>query len=400
MSDIKDVRLLWTKGGLFLMLGCTASGLLLLMSPNFESAILLAIAVWAFCRAYYFAFYVIEKYVDPGFRFAGLSSFLRYAIQGPERYRLSQDYHASLLKPDAIEIQPMSAIRWKAFKWFAFGSVLNLVIPSAYRFTSRFRFRYLNDFEVAIWIGWCVMILSLCVISAALFRAPRKLTIPISFGALLGLTLALLLGNSVASGWNYNGLSILLILAPLAFLLGFAIAWFYGRKTHYQLVVEQPTQWADSQARDIGNEQLSIRYMFVATTVIAVSLVLVKQFIPSRSSDFPPIAIFLHICLIGCGIGLTLSMIAISTLHVVLSTDRQRRRSHALLITASLILLPWAVLYAVSQIPAPTGMASNRNPSYEEYCSMYLFFWSYVLFLMLALFSFSTVGLRLVRQPS
>jgi len=29
---------------------------------------------------YYFAFYVIEKYVDPTYRFAGLWSFLRYAM--------------------------------------------------------------------------------------------------------------------------------------------------------------------------------------------------------------------------------------------------------------------------------------------------------------------------------
>ena len=41
-------------------------------------AVLLAIAIWSFCRFYYFAFYVIEHYVDPQFRFAGLGSFVRY----------------------------------------------------------------------------------------------------------------------------------------------------------------------------------------------------------------------------------------------------------------------------------------------------------------------------------
>jgi hypothetical protein len=40
--------------------------------------LLLAIAVWCFARFYYFAFYVIEHYVDPGFRFSGLWSFARY----------------------------------------------------------------------------------------------------------------------------------------------------------------------------------------------------------------------------------------------------------------------------------------------------------------------------------
>ena len=41
---------------------------------------LLGVAIWSFCRFYYFAFYVIEKYVDSSYRFAGLSSVVRYLI--------------------------------------------------------------------------------------------------------------------------------------------------------------------------------------------------------------------------------------------------------------------------------------------------------------------------------
>ncbi len=51
---------------------------MVLEANSFRAAILLAIAVWAFCRAYYFAFNVIEKYVDPGFRYAGILSLLEY----------------------------------------------------------------------------------------------------------------------------------------------------------------------------------------------------------------------------------------------------------------------------------------------------------------------------------
>jgi len=36
--------------------------------------------VWAFCRFYYFAFYVIQHYVDPSYRFSSLLSFLHYVI--------------------------------------------------------------------------------------------------------------------------------------------------------------------------------------------------------------------------------------------------------------------------------------------------------------------------------
>jgi len=55
-----------------------ASALLLLESPTLRTVVLLVIAIWSFCRFYYFAFYVIEHYVDPSFRFAGLGAFLRY----------------------------------------------------------------------------------------------------------------------------------------------------------------------------------------------------------------------------------------------------------------------------------------------------------------------------------
>jgi hypothetical protein len=41
---------------------------------------MLAIAIWSFCRAYYFAFYVIQHYTDPQFRFAGLLSFAQYLL--------------------------------------------------------------------------------------------------------------------------------------------------------------------------------------------------------------------------------------------------------------------------------------------------------------------------------
>jgi hypothetical protein len=81
MKDITDKRLLWLKGMLFVVTALVASGLILLESPGVRTALLLLIAIWASCRAYYFAFYVIEHYVDPTFKFSGLGSFLRYALR-------------------------------------------------------------------------------------------------------------------------------------------------------------------------------------------------------------------------------------------------------------------------------------------------------------------------------
>ncbi len=81
MGDIRDPRLLYLKGGLLLFLGILAAGMLLAQHPDWRTAMLLAIAIWAFCRAYYFAFYVVQHYADPNFRFAGLVAFFRYLIR-------------------------------------------------------------------------------------------------------------------------------------------------------------------------------------------------------------------------------------------------------------------------------------------------------------------------------
>lgn len=80
MGDIKSPRLLYAKGGMMLIVGILASILLIARHPDLGTAALLAIAVWGFCRAYYFAFYVIEHYIDPHFKFAGLIAFLRYLV--------------------------------------------------------------------------------------------------------------------------------------------------------------------------------------------------------------------------------------------------------------------------------------------------------------------------------
>ncbi len=81
MADIQSPRLLYFKGALFLGLGILASAILLIEHPSVKTTALLALAVWSFARAYYFAFYVIEHYIDTGYKYAGLLSFLRYSIR-------------------------------------------------------------------------------------------------------------------------------------------------------------------------------------------------------------------------------------------------------------------------------------------------------------------------------
>ena len=78
MQDLTHPGWIKAKAALFLIAGILASALLLIEQPTLRVALLLVIAIWCFCRAYYFVFYVMEHYVDPGYKFSGLISFVRY----------------------------------------------------------------------------------------------------------------------------------------------------------------------------------------------------------------------------------------------------------------------------------------------------------------------------------
>lgn len=80
MGNLKSPLILYLKGLLFVLLGMIAVTAIMLQFPSLYLALLLAIAIWSFCRAYYFAFYVIQHYVDPDFRFAGLLAFAQYLL--------------------------------------------------------------------------------------------------------------------------------------------------------------------------------------------------------------------------------------------------------------------------------------------------------------------------------
>ena len=85
MSDLRDPRWMYLKAALFVAIGFVSAFLLWLDNPTWRTAILLCLCVWAFSRAYYFAFYVIQHYIDPRFRFAGLFAFARWWLSKPKR---------------------------------------------------------------------------------------------------------------------------------------------------------------------------------------------------------------------------------------------------------------------------------------------------------------------------
>jgi hypothetical protein len=84
-GDLKSPALMYLKAFLFFVAGTIASVVLLVENPGFRNAFLLGVAVCSFARLYYFMFYVIEKYIDAEYRFAGIGSFVMYLIRRRKR---------------------------------------------------------------------------------------------------------------------------------------------------------------------------------------------------------------------------------------------------------------------------------------------------------------------------
>jgi hypothetical protein len=80
MRDIENPRWMYVKAVLFAVIGSVSSALIILSNPTLQICVLLVLAAWSFCRLYYFAFYVIEKYADPSYKFSGVFSAARYFL--------------------------------------------------------------------------------------------------------------------------------------------------------------------------------------------------------------------------------------------------------------------------------------------------------------------------------
>jgi hypothetical protein len=80
MKELTSPGWIIVKGILFLLLGLLSSALLILDHPASRAIALLLLTIWCFCRFYYFAFYVVEHYVDANYRFSGLLSLVRQVV--------------------------------------------------------------------------------------------------------------------------------------------------------------------------------------------------------------------------------------------------------------------------------------------------------------------------------
>ena len=88
LGDIKSKKLIIVKGVLFLFIGLLGLVLVAMTARDIWVVMLAAISIWGFCRCYYFAFYVLEHYVDSGYKYAGLWSASYYIFKKPKDNKL------------------------------------------------------------------------------------------------------------------------------------------------------------------------------------------------------------------------------------------------------------------------------------------------------------------------
>ena len=76
MTDLTSKPLIVAKGILFGIVAALSSIMIVVELPTLRTAALIAVALWASCRFYYFAFYALERYVDPSLRYPGIVALL------------------------------------------------------------------------------------------------------------------------------------------------------------------------------------------------------------------------------------------------------------------------------------------------------------------------------------
>lgn len=397
MNESASEKVLWTKGGLFLLLGCVASGLLLMLVGNVSVAVLLVVAIWSFCRVSHLAQRIMEKQPIPCFYSARLTALFNYCMYVFDRCRPTLDANLDPSNSSALEINRTEAISRLAYMWFAIAATSMLLIPNIYQESVRVG-GLVNGLFESMWIGWCAVIAAVCTITSALVKLPLTYRISLTYAVLSFLAFMSALGLSFGHGGIPTLMPTILMLwiyATTAYLMGFAILWFYRLSSLCQLEICSNDLLANSSANNHSSEQISIRFILVATTGIATVLALIRTSVPNRLEEF---AFVLYIVGIGCGIVACVTLVTIPLLNLFFSRARSHWLTHASLVALGVAILPFAIMFAVSHIPTPERIPSNNKFGTSEYLGMYAFFFSYTVLLSIIFWTFSRAGIRLVKQ--
>lgn len=301
MTDIKDPKLLWVKGAMFLFLGILAGWLIWIKTGDWETILLLSVFAWAFSRAYYFAFYVIEKYADPSFRYAGLLSLLGYM----RAKALGLPYEGSLQTVEPISHSPESnadptqtplittdtdsrASKWRkviyeCIWWFIVTNLANIVAPSIYSRTFVFLRKSgstqdLSDILFTGLMGGFCAQLAVIGILAGLIRRPIKWTLPIAFLASFLCGMIVCLGQyMVEEPWGSEPFVITGIGTVSSAVVLFAACFALKVASGIGCDVLASTE-SDPSSQGSPINQISIKYILIATTIIGLLIAIGKSF--------------------------------------------------------------------------------------------------------------------------
>ncbi len=78
LSQDLSPRWIFVKAALFAVILLMSSLIVVLDARIWVRALVIFLVIWSAARLYYFMFYVIERYVDSGYRFAGIYDCLKY----------------------------------------------------------------------------------------------------------------------------------------------------------------------------------------------------------------------------------------------------------------------------------------------------------------------------------
>ncbi len=285
---------------MFLFLGMLAGWLIWIKNRDWETILLLAVFAWAFSRAYYFAFYVIEKYADPTFRYAGLLSLLGYirakalglpyeGSQGrlptaePAMLSSESSLNSSSESPQSTQSpQPTltaatnsSATTWRkviyeGVWWLIVANLANIAAPSIY---SRLFWRnrsseWLSDIVFTSMMGGFCAQFAVIGLLAGLIRRPIKWTLPFALLISISCTMMVCVGTYIVEDVRGGEPIVVALIGAVSGLLA-VFTPFFAFKAASGIgcdVVESNESEPSSQSGQIN--QISIKYILIATTII------------------------------------------------------------------------------------------------------------------------------------
>ena len=379
MNDIQDPRLLWIKGGLFVVLGVIAIGIIVLLTGNLAVFVATLIAIWAFCRAYYFAFYVIEHYIDDHYRFAGLTSLVNYWLSSARQP--ADERHQSMTR--FVNAPALAPSRWSAIRTWLLLLFSPMAIAVIHFFSNSSSVnKILFNETLFVWnfaaIGTWLNLLSYWIVRGSIPAIWRLLVgcssafFAIFLFSTFSYTLSFLWENSLYGSVDLGILAVCTSFFLSSLAIHFGISWLLRDRLEDQL---RPIRL------NVGDRQMSIRFMLILTAVSAVFFLIV-----TRTEIYAPLGrgkIFNWSLLVSVA-----ALLAASIMHVLVRWMLMKDRNRNAL--TNLMTLGWAVAAPIAMMLHSTWLLGPL--SFDENTILCFISWGFLSITILVLYCLRRSG--------